>query len=100
MKNFVIPSLDTPNAETLSEYLNSSLEAFSDITDIPVTYFNNHDQIIKEFKTEDKICNIFSIYKKEDSPCRKNLASAGQFASRLGEPYIFLCKAGLANIAI
>ena len=100
MKNFVIPSLDTPNAETLSEYLNTSLEAFSDITDIPVTYFNNHDQIIKEFKTEDKICNIFSIYKKEDSPCRKNLASAGQFASRLGEPYIFLCKAGLANIAI
>lgn len=23
----------------------------------------------------------------------------GQFASRLGEPYIFLCKSGLANIA-
>lgn len=32
--------------------------------------------------------------------CRRNLSSAGQFASRLGEPYIFLCKAGLANIAV
>ncbi len=100
MKNFVIPTLDPPNGETLSEYLNSSIEAFSDITDIPVTYFDKNNQIIKEFKRDDKICNIFDIYKKDDSPCRRNLASAGQFASRLGEPYIFLCKAGLANIAL
>lgn len=100
MKNFVIPTLDTPNAETLSEYLTSSIEAFSDITGIPVTYFNNADQIVCEFKKDDKICNIFQIYTEKDSPCRKNLSSAGQFASRLGEPYIFLCKAGLANIAI
>lgn len=100
MKNFVIPTLDTPDAETLSEYLTSSIEAFSDITGIPVTYFNNADQIVREFKKDDKICNIFQIYTDKDSPCRKNLSSAGQFASRLGEPYIFLCKAGLANIAI
>ena len=100
MKNFVIPTLDTPDAETLSEYLTSSIEAFSDITGIPVTYFNNANQIVCEFKKDDKICNIFQIYTDKDSPCRKNLSSAGQFASRLGEPYIFLCKAGLANIAI
>lgn len=100
MKNFVIPTLDTPDAETLSEYLTSSIEAFSDITGIPVTYFNNANQIVREFKKDDKICNIFQIYTDKDSPCRKNLSSAGQFASRLGEPYIFLCKAGLANIAI
>lgn len=100
MKNFVIPPLDTPKAETLSEYLNSSLEAFSDITGIPVTYFNGSDQVVCEFKKDDKICNIFDVYQDKDSTCRRNLASAGQFASRLGEPYIFLCKAGLANIAI
>ena len=100
MKNFVIPTLDTPDAETLSEYLISSIDAFSNITGIPVTYFNNADQIVREFKKDDKICNIFQIYTDKDSPCRKNLSSAGQFASRLGEPYIFLCKAGLANIAI
>ena len=36
MKNFVIPTLDSPNAETLSDYLNSSIEAFSDITGIAI----------------------------------------------------------------
>ena len=100
MKNFVIPTMDTPKADTLSEYLISSIEAFSNITGISVTYFNDRDEIVREFKTDDKICNIFPVYKTKDSACRKNLASAGQFASRLGEPYIFLCKAGLAHIAI
>lgn len=100
MKNFVIPNLDKPDAEKLSEYLNSSIEAFSSITGIPVTYFDGNDQIVKEFMSEDKICNIFEVYQTEGSMCRKNLASAGQFASRLGEPYIFLCKSGLANIAV
>ncbi|MGN0659128.1 MAG: helix-turn-helix domain-containing protein [Emergencia sp.] len=100
MKNFVIPTLDSPNGEKLSEYLSSSLEAFSDITQIPVTYFNDSNQIVREFKKEDKICNIFTVYLDCESHCRKNLSSAGRFASRLGEPYIFLCKAGLANIAV
>ncbi|QAT43398.1 AraC family transcriptional regulator [Aminipila luticellarii] len=100
MKNFVIPNLDKPNGETLSEYLNSSMEAFSHITGISVTYFNNKNEIVKEFKAEDKICNFFDVYKQCSGPCRKNLTSSGQFASRLGEPYIFLCKSGLTNIAI
>lgn len=99
MKNFVIPNLNKPTGDTLSEYLNSSIEAFSDITGIPVTYFNYNNEIIKEFKTDDKICNLFEVYKECTGPCRRNLASSGQFASRLGEPYIFLCKSGLANIA-
>ena len=51
MKNFVIPTLDSPNAETLSDYLNSSIEAFSDITGIPVTYFSGDDQMIKRVQT-------------------------------------------------
>lgn len=100
MKNFVIPNLDKPDAEKLSDYLNSSIDAFSSVTGISVTYFSEKDQIVKEFKADDKICNIFDVYKDECSLCRKNLASAGQFASRLGEPYIFLCKSGLANIAV
>ena len=66
MKNFVIPTLDSPNAETLSDYLNSSIEAFSDITGIPVTYFSGDDQMIKEFKRDDKICNIFEVYTDKD----------------------------------
>lgn len=100
MKNFVIPNLDTPDAERLSDYLNSSIEAFSNITGVPVTYFSRNNEILKTFKSNDKICRIFEIYSHTDSSCRKALCSAGQFASRLGEPYIFMCRAGLANIAV
>jgi len=100
MKNFVIPTLGNSTGENLSEYLNSSIEAFSEITGIPVTFFNEKNDIIKEYKKDDKICNIFHIYSDCEGTCRRNLTSAGQFASRLGEPYIFLCKAGLANIAV
>lgn len=100
MKNFVIPNLGNSTGEKLSEYLNSSIESFSEITGIPVTYFSEKNEIIKEYKKDDKICNIFHIYTDCDGTCRRNLSSAGQFASRLGEPYIFLCKAGLANIAV
>ena len=102
MKNFVIPSLDKPNLknpEILSNYLNQSLEAFSDITGVPVTFFAADNRIISQFNSNNKICSMFQVYLQSDSSCRKNLTSAGQFSSRLGEPYIFLCKAGLTNIA-
>lgn len=42
---------------------------------------------------------MFRIYQEPSGDCRKNITSAGQFSSGLGEPYIFLCKAGLTNIA-
>ncbi len=102
MKNFVIPSLDKPNLknpEILSNYLNQSLEAFSDITGVPVTFFAADNRIISQFNSNNKICSMFQVYLQSDSSCRKNLTSAGQFSSRLGEPHIFLCKAGLTNIA-
>ena len=100
MKNFVIPSQGNTTGEKLSEYLSNSIESFSEITGIPVTYYNEENEIVQEFQKDDKICNIFQVYNDCESACRRNLASAGQFASRLGEPYIFLCKAGLANIAV
>ena len=100
MKNFVIPELDRPKNGYLSHYLDSSIEAFSDITGIPVTFFDDKNGIIKEYKKDNKICNMFQLYREDRSLCRKSMSSAGQFASRLGEPYIFTCKAGLTNIAI
>ncbi|MGN0736308.1 MAG: AraC family transcriptional regulator [Anaerovoracaceae bacterium] len=103
MKNFVIPSIDRPdpnNQAGLSNYLTQSLEAFSDITGIPITFFNSDNEILMQCNTNNKICNMFQVYSQPDSACRKNLTSAGQFSSRLGEPYIFLCKSGLTNIAM
>jgi len=100
MNNFVIPAIDIPTQQHLSEYLTASINAFSDITGIPVTFFSEDNDIIQEFQPDNKICRIFETYSDINGLCRHNLASAGQFTSRLGEPYIFLCKAGLANIAI
>lgn len=102
MKNFVIPTLDKPNLKNpteLSNYMNQSLEAFSDLTGVPITFFGADNSMLAQFNANNKICSMFQVYRREGSECRKNLISAGQFSSRLGEPYIFLCKAGLANIA-
>ena len=100
MKSFIIPRYERPTAGALTDYLTQSVQAFSDVTGIPVTYFNTSNEIVQEFNSSKKICNMFEIYTVTDGPCRRNLSSAGQFASRLGEPYIFMCKSGLATIAI
>ena len=63
MKNFVIPALGNSTGDELSDYLNSSIESFSEITGIPVTYFNAKNEIVKEYKKDDKICNIFYYFK-------------------------------------
>ena len=100
MNNFVIPPLDISVPGKPSNYLKQSLKSFADITDIPVTLFNEKNEIVCEFLTNRKICGLFENYRICSSQCRNALDSAGQFTARLGEPYIFLCKAGLTNIAI
>lgn len=99
MQNYIIPKFEKPSGENLSEYLSASIEAFSNITNIPVTFYNNDNEIVKEFNADQKICNIFDVYNKPGSVCRENLASSISFAARLGEPYVFLCRAGLAHFA-
>lgn len=100
MKNFVVPSMDVPNEEGLSNYMFESVRAFASLTGIPVTFFSDSGEIIREFASENKICNIFASYRDLLSPCRKALLSAGRFSSGLGEPYLFSCKSGLMNIAV
>ena len=100
MDNFVIPSIDRPTNDGHSEYLRKSIQSFSDITGIPITFFNKDNEIVEEFLSDSKICSLFNNYRKADSSCRMNLSSSGQFTARLGEPYIYMCKAGLTNIAM
>ena len=82
-----------------AERLESSINAFSRITGVPVTYYDGGGSIIKEWSSERKICNKFQIYSKQNSKCRSLLSFAGSFSSGLGEPYIFFCRAGLSNMA-
>lgn len=100
MKNFIIPNVSNTDSNGLSDYLDQSIEAFSELCDIPVTFFNTDHEVVHEYKESEKICSIFNVYCDESGPCRQKIASAGEFASRLGEPYIFLCKSRLTNIAV
>lgn len=100
MKNFIIPALSPIDSDALSEYLVSSIQAFSDLTGIAVTYFNEKNELVREFGTGRKPCHAFSQYDHSDSMCRQTLSSAAKLTSRLGEPYIFLCQAGMTNIAV
>ena len=83
----------------ISAYENSILP-FSNITEVPVTFFDNHGQIQWECGTDKKICNFFPTYLDSQSICRKTLLSSTRTAAQLGEPYIFLCPSGFVKIAM
>lgn len=84
----------------LSSKAKDQILAFSKITNVPVTYFSGNGQLVWECSGENKVCSFFDIYKKSDSPCRLSLLSAGKLSSQLGEPYIFVCKAGFVKISM
>ena len=91
--NFPLKSRETAKG------LEASVTAFSKITGVPVTYYDNSGAILKEYSPERKICGKFKIYSRSNSKCRSLLKFAGNFSSGLGEPYIFFCRAGLSNMA-
>ncbi|MEG2199117.1 MAG: PocR ligand-binding domain-containing protein, partial [Anaerovorax sp.] len=95
------PSIATATYPSqISKEIEVSLISFSNITGIPVTYFNNEAIINCEYNSGRKICKFLSSYHEENSVCKKKLISSIKIASTLGEPYIFTCSAGFVNIAI
>ncbi|MBK5253745.1 MAG: helix-turn-helix domain-containing protein [Peptostreptococcaceae bacterium] len=100
MDNYILPNRGNPSETSLLSYLRKSIEAFSDITGIPVTFFDDSSELSWTNNENVKICNLFNAYSDSGSTCRKGLLSACKFSSSLGEPYIFLCRSGLTNIAV
>ena len=100
MTKFLIPSIDKPTEEGLSDYLTRSIEAFSALTGIPVTYFDKEHRICAEFGPAIKLCSIFRNYRDPSGPCRLNLSSSGEYAAGLGEPYLFQCPSGFLHLAM
>jgi two-component system response regulator YesN len=84
----------------LSNYLIESISAFSVMMKIPVTYMDNKGEIRLEWGEEYKICSHSHQYGDSMSPCGRNLLSSLNYASQLGEPYIFVCRGGLVKIAV
>lgn len=90
----------SPFPSEVSSNIEKALKAFSSISEVPVTFFESSGEIKWECNSEYKICNFFDVYKTPNSVCTSTLMSSAKVASRLGEPYIFVCKAGFVKIAV
>ena len=84
----------------LDPRIKEQVIAYSKITGLPVTYFSESGVLLWECSKETKVCSFFKIYQDPASQCRKSLFSAGKLSSQLGEPYIFVCKAGFVKISM
>ncbi|NLT48215.1 MAG: AraC family transcriptional regulator [Clostridiales bacterium] len=84
----------------LSDYLMESIESFSILMQIPVTFVDAAGNIRLEWGNDSKICSFADQYGVPASDCGRNLLSSIDYASKLGEPYIFVCRGGLVKIAV
>lgn len=100
MENFTLPSSVKYPAPELSAQIEEAIRSFCIISDVPVTFFGNNGAVEWECNKQNKFCNYFDTYKDPQSPCARNIASSAKLATQLGEPYVFLCKAGMVKIAV
>ena len=100
MERFTLPQTVKSGIPELADKLEGAIQAFCGISNIPVTFFNTHGKIEWECHKQSKFCNFFDVYQDPQSVCMKNLISSSKLAAQLGEPYVFVCKAGLVKIAV
>ncbi|MEL7656181.1 MAG: AraC family transcriptional regulator [Bacillota bacterium] len=100
MEHFTLPQNIKSGMPDLAEKMEEAIQAFCGITDVPVTFFNIKGEIEWECHKQNKFCNFFDVYQDPNSVCMKNLVSSSKLAAQLGEPYVFVCKAGLVKIAV
>ncbi|MFA5635458.1 MAG: helix-turn-helix domain-containing protein [Anaerovoracaceae bacterium] len=84
----------------LSNYLMESIESFNNLMQVPVTYVDAAGNVRMEWDNDSKICSFANQYGVPSSDCGRNLISSIDYASKLGEPYIFVCRGGLVKIAV
>ena len=77
----------------------NTMKAFSNVSQIPVTLLDENGEPAWACMPEKKFCSIFASCGDCRSKCPASLASATETAEKIKEPYIFLCDAGLMNIA-
>ena len=99
-KPAVTPPLTKPLSPQLSDYLKESINAFSVMMGIPITFIDHSGEILLEWGEDSRICNLAAEYGEPSADCGRNLMSSINYASQLGEPYIFVCCGGLVNIAV
>ena len=100
MEHFVLPASAGSVSFELSARIEEAIQSFCAVSGVPVTFFSPAGEIKWEWNKDDKFCKHFHVYQDPLSPCMRNLTSSAKLAAELGEPYVFLCKAGLVKIAV
>ena len=79
--------------------VQNALQAFSDVTDIPVCLLNEDNQEVWSHKKELRFCNLFGTREACKPECEKLLTSAARTAAQLDEAYLFSCGREFLMIA-
>lgn len=87
------------NEQEKLNHLINTLTSFSYVAQVPVTYFKDDSSIAWENLSEKKFCSYFSSSEDCCRGCQEKLRLARETSANLREPYLFLCNAGMVNIA-
>jgi AraC-like DNA-binding protein/ligand-binding sensor protein len=83
------------------DLIKEKMDAFSVVTNIPVTIMDESNLNLLEVGEENKICKFFDDSSGNSTPaCRKTKVFSIDLASKLGEPYIYVCPSGFINIVV
>ncbi|WP_324825618.1 AraC family transcriptional regulator [Sinanaerobacter sp. ZZT-01] len=74
-------------------------KAFSNVTQIPVTFFYRENEMNWEWQPQGKLCNVFTDQCHCSESCLRTLNSAASTAHKLREAYIFVCNSGMIQVA-
>lgn len=83
-----------------SKMLKKCLEALSECTSVPLTFFDSKYDIQEEFLALKRFCSGFECFNNKSSPCRETVHFSMDMAMELGSPYFFFCESGLVMIAM
>ena len=78
--------------------LESNLNAFSQITKVPVSFFSANGRFVWSTMEGARICSVNAAFGSDDFSCTRNLISSMKISLSLPEPYIFTCESGLINL--
>ena len=72
-KPAVTPPLTKPLSPQLSDYLKESINAFSVMMGIPITFIDHSGEILLEWGEDSRICNLAAEYGEPSADCGRNL---------------------------
>lgn len=96
LHEFLVFSDSKQNRSVL--HLEDSLTAFSQITKIPVSYFDTEGRYCWSTLPEERLCNANLEYEKKGTPCTRNLLASMNISLSLPDAYIFMYEAGLIHL--